>query len=216
MSHPFIPAPNTALIEMVYTYASQIIENTFHVQKNSPFTSGDLQFLTTVFDAWDSTGTTSWHNQRSSVNVLQQIKARALDTASSPVWINVLTTPRPGLRTTGTAMPPNVTFALTWQTGHAGRSYRGRLFVPGILTGDIQASPNQGLLNSGFAGQLVITLNSLLTQINAIASDYHLVVTSYYNNHAWRTTAVNTIITNAAFADLSLDNMRRRLPGRGR
>ena len=216
MSHPFIPAPNTALVELVYTYASQIIENTFHVESNVPFTATTLQSLTqNLFDVWDSTGTFKWCGVRASACSLQQVKGRALDTASSPVYIYTLPTPRIGLQGSGINMPANVTFAVTLQTGVAGRSYRGRIYVPGFVTGNLQANPAQNLVTTAIANAFVASINSLIAQIPAFNANWHLVITSYYNNLAWRTTAVNTRVLNAAYADLAIDSQRRRLAFRG-
>jgi hypothetical protein len=215
-AHPFIPAPNTALIEMVYSWGTQIVENTFHVQGSAPFTSSDLQALTqNVFDLWDSTGGSSWHNQRSTLCMLNQIKGRALDTASSPVYIYTLVAPRGGIIGPGTSLPGNVTFCVTLQTGLAGRSFRGRIYAPGISSAVLQSAPNYDLISAAQANAYVASINALIAQIPAFNSAWHLVVTSYYHAGAWRATAVNTRVINAAYADLALDSQRRRLVGRG-
>jgi len=51
--------------------------------------------------------------------------------------------------------------------------------------------------------------------MNAYNATWQLVVVSYYNSGAWRTTAVATPIINFGFADLAIDSQRRRLVGRG-
>jgi len=217
MSHPFIPAPNTALVEMVYGYEGQIIENTFHVVRNSPFDASALQSLTqNVFDVWDSTGTARFSAQRTADSVLTQVKGRALDTNSSPVYIYTLPgSGRPGVISSQGSLPGNCTFAITLQTGLAGRSYRGRIFIPGLNYAMLQTSGARNLVSAAQANAWIASVNSLIAQIAAIGSGYHLVVTSYYNNHAWRTTAVNSIVLNAAYADLAVDSQRRRLAYRG-
>ena len=209
MSHPFIPAPNTALIEMVYTFGGEIIENTFHVQKGSPFTLAELQALVTVFDNWDSTGATKFQGQRPIGCTLIQIKSKGLDSQSAPVWIYTLPIARNG-SVNQLPMPGNVTFCITLQTGHAGRSQRGRIFMPGLWVNIVGNTPNNNVIAASTANGFVASLNSLITQVAAIGTGYALVVTSYYNNGAWRTTASNTVITNAAYADLKIDNQRRR------
>lgn len=212
---PFIPVPNTALVEMVYSYAQQTIENTFHVEKSSPFTAAELRALALVFNAWDSAATNSWQSVRTAGSVLTSIKSRALDSAAAPIDVYILPTPRAGAISVGTNMPGNVTFAFTWQTGLAGRSQRGRLFMPGMNTFILQASPNQNLVAASWANDCVTRLNLLKSNIQAIASGYNLVVTSYMSNGAWRSVGQNTVILNAAYANLAIDNQRRRLTGRG-
>jgi hypothetical protein len=196
---------------MVYTLGAQIIENTFHVQKGTPFTALQLQGLTNVFDAWDSTGATRWGQYRPAGTVLQQIKTRALDTAASPVWIFVLPVARAGIKG-GTSLPNNATFAVTLQTGLAGRSQRGRIYVPGLTTQDIQAPPNQNTLNAVNANQFVTSMGVLIANVAAIGAGYNLVVTSYRTGGAWRAAGQNSVILNAAYANLFIDTQRRRLP----
>ena len=215
MPRPFIPAPNTALIEAIYTYGGWVIENTFHVQKATPFTSLDLQGACNAFDAWDSTGTFKWQACRRAENVLTQWKARALDTPSSPVFIFTLPTSRPGSAGSGGAMPGGSTFCITMQTGHAGRSQRGRIYLPGLATFDLQSAPNQNLVTAARANAYVASINSLIAQLAALSPALTLVVVSYMSGGAWRSTAQTTPITNAAYSDLAVDSQRRRLAGRG-
>jgi len=215
MSRPFIPAPNCALIEAIYTYGGWIIENTFHIQKSSPFTMLDLQGAVTAFDNWDSTGVNRWALQRRGECVLIQWKARALDSLTAPVYIFTLPASRPGGAGTGGAMPGGSTFCLQWQTGHAGRSQRGRLYVPGLSTNDLQAAPNQNLMIASVANAMVTSLNTLIAALAGLGTPITLVVVSYRTGGAWRTTAQATPITNAAYADLAVDSQRRRLAGRG-
>lgn len=211
MPHPFIPVPNTAYVEMVYTFGGQIVENCFHVQKGTPFTALQLQGLTTAFDAWDNGAVAGWKGCRPIGCTLVQIKTRALDTAASPVYIYTLPAPRNGALNAN-PMPGNVTFCVTLQTGLAGRSQRGRIYVPGIITTDIGNTPLNNTLNSGRANAYVASINALIAQVAALGAGYALVVTSFRSNNAWRATGQNSVILNAAYADLFIDSMRRRLP----
>ncbi len=200
---------------MIYTWSGQIIENTFHVQKSSPFLVADLVVLANAFDLWDSTGATRWQLSRKAECLLTQIKTRALDTSSSPVYIFVLPVSRGGAAGSGGALPGNCTFCLTLQTGLAGRSQRGRIYLPGLSTGDLQAAPNQSLVTAARANIYVASLNALVSQIAALSASHKLVVTSYRTGGAWRSSGVNSVVLNAAYADLAVDSQRRRLPGRG-
>jgi hypothetical protein len=209
MPRPFIPAPNTALVEMVYTYGGQVIENTFHVQKSTPFTAGDLSVLANTFDTWDSTGALKWSTLRNQGCVLQQIKTKALDTISSPVFIFVLPVARAGL-TASAPLPGNLSFAITLQTGLAGRSQRGRIYFPGIAAGQISGVGSQNSLQSAVANNMVILVNNLIAAIAALSASHKLVVTSFRSGNAWRAVAQNTVVTNAAYANLVVDTQRRR------
>ena len=211
MAHPFIPVANTALVELVYTFGGQIIENTFHVQKGSPFTFVQLQGLATAFDLWDSTGTTRWQTVRPIGCTLIQIKTKALDSAAAPLYWFTLPTPRNGAVNIN-PMPGNVTFCVTLQTGLAGRSQRGRVFMPGLWTTIVGNTPTNNVISAAQATAFVVSLNALITQIAALGTGYALVVTSYRTGGAWRSAGSNTPITNAAYADLAIDTQRRRLP----
>lgn len=210
MARPFIPAPNTALVEMVFTFGGQIIENTWHVQKGSPFTLAQLQALANTFDAWDNAAGTGMKNARAIGCTLIQIKTRALDSSSAPVWIYTLPVPRNGLINVN-PMPGNVTFCITLQTGFAGRSQRGRIYWPGLWNSVVGNTPSNNVITAATATSFVNIVNALIASIAAIGSGYALVVVSYRTNGAWRITAQNTVITNAAYADLTVDSQRRRI-----
>jgi hypothetical protein len=214
MAHPFIPAPNTALIEMVYLWQNEIIENTFHIEKGSPFSSSDLSTACDKFDLWDSTGSSRFALVRDDQCYLSQIKGRALDTSSAPVFIKTIGTPRGGdWSGSGNRLPGNVTFCVKLESGLSGRSQRGRIYMPGMRGNMLQVAPDGNKVTTGYANSCVNALNALITQLTA--AGLTLVVTSFYTAGAWRTTAQNTPIINAAFADLNSDSQQRRLIGRG-
>lgn len=217
LPRPFIPVPNTALVEMVYVIAGQYCENTFHVQKGSPWTAAQLQALVTAFDAWDGDAAYAnrWALRRGNGSVLVQYKTKDLTTSSGDVYI--YTVPgggrAGGIASQGTALPPNVTKCFTLQTGRAGRSQRGRLYFPGMYTVMIQAPPSQGFVAASWANNCVTTLNELITRLTSLG--YTWVVTSYMTGGIWRSSGQNTPIINVAYHTLAVDNQRRRLPGRG-
>lgn len=210
MAHPFIPTANTALVELVYTAGSVILENTFHVQKGSPYTLADLIALTGTFDTWDSTGVAKWQAARTPGVTLLFIRAKALDTSSSPVY--TYTVPaggRVGTMAWDHQMSNNATFCIRLQTGLAGRSYRGRLYVPPFSVGNVQAAPNQNLVAVLSATTWVTSLQALMTALTAAGHTW--VVTSFYNAGAWRAAGVNTAVLTIGYADLRVDTQRRRL-----
>lgn len=209
MAHPFIPAPNTAVIEMVFTYAGVIIENVYHVTGSVPFTALTLQGLCNTFDTWDNAAT-GYKTVRNSLSSLILIRSRALDTASSPVFTFTLPVARQG--TAGASLlPGNATFAIKLETGLAGRSFRGRTFIVGMPSAQLQTAPNQNLVQAGYANLCVAALNLLISSITAAVATNKLVVASYRTAGAYRTTAVCTPIINASYANLRVDTQRRRL-----
>lgn len=206
MAHPFIPAPNTASVECIWTQANEVSENVFHVYKGSPFSLADLQALRGVVDSWDNT---SYKALRVNVNSLLRIRTRALDSTSSPTEDYFLPTPRAGTASApGAAL--NAAVCIKFATGLTGRSNRGRWFAGGL--------PNGALSDAGHVAVATVTayVTSLtLLKTNLAAAGYTLCVTSFYNGGAWRTIAVNNAVTGIVGIDNALDSQRRRLPGRG-
>lgn len=209
MPSPFIPVPNTALIEMVYQYQGIIIENTFHVTGSAPFTALQLSGLCNVFDAWDN-AITGGKLLRVTQCTLTTIKARALDTASSPVFTFSLPVARAGSGG-NSPQPGSVTFAIKLETGLAGRSFRGRTYIVAPPATGLQASPNANLFSTVYAASCVTAINLLISNITAATATNHLSVVSYRTGGAPRVTGVATTIINANFANLRVDTQRRRL-----
>ena len=206
MSHPFIPAPNTASVEFIYQNASEYNENVIHVQKGSPFTFAQLQALRGVCDAWDNA---TGFNYRHVTAQLVRIRTKALDSNTSPIEDYFLPVPRGGA-VGGNAVPLNVAFCVKLATGLQGRSYRGRWYLGNLGTPQItDAGHILPLTVANFPPALD------LLRTNLAAAGYTQVITSYRNNGSWRTTAVNTPVTAAVAVDNAIDSQRRRLPGRG-
>jgi hypothetical protein len=207
MPHPFIPIPNTASVELIFQYRADVCEITFSVMSNAPFDLTGLQALRTAFNNWDAA---QWYLSRVSAITLQRIRTRALDSASSPMEDYHLPTPRPG-NVSDAGLPSNVTFAIKLATALAGRSYRGRIYIPAICT--LCVSGNQ--VTAGAQAAWLSELAALQPALTAANANWHLCVASRYNNGAWRTTGVCTQATGWVAVNADLDSQRRRLPGRG-
>jgi hypothetical protein len=206
MSHPFIPVPNVASCELIYSHAGEINENQFHVSKASPFSLADLQALRTAANNWDSaTGSTG----RISSASLTRIRTKALDTNSSPLEDFSLPTPRPGTLT-GVALPLNSAFCVKLATGLAGRSFRGRWYWGNLTHLSMADAGHLSLASATAYSGFLTTLKA-----NMLTAGFTLVVVSYRTGNAWRATGVATPILTAVAVDTALDSMRRRLPGRG-
>lgn len=112
--------------------------------------------------------------------------------------------------TGGGCAPGNVTFAVKFTTGHVGRSYRGRNYVPGLPKGLVGANA----ISSTLAGYYVAAYQEIRDNVEA-NTDKVMVVVSRYHNGAERPTAIYTPVSGVAYSDLATDSMRRRLNGRG-
>lgn len=206
MPRGFIPVPNTASAELIFTLSGVTFENTLHVEKGSPFSLADLQSLRGVLTNWVNTSYKSWYF---SGCTLQRVRTRALDTANAPMEDYQLPSPIAGTAGPG-GTPLNVAFCLKLPSGLSGRSARGRWYAGAIPSGAV-GSPSD--INAVNANGYVTSLNALKTTLTA--AGYTWVVTSFRSGGAWRATGVNFAITGAAYTDLHFDSQRRRLLGRG-
>lgn len=207
MTHGFIPVPNVASVELIYTYGGIVCENVFNVQKGSNYSASDLVALRGVVDTWDNS---SWKTYRTSGCLLARIRTRARNAADAPYEDYALPTPRAGTTTGGVALPANVTYCVKLATGNAGRSMRGRLYTPGLNSQFIGTTPQEA--SGTYSNNVVASLNALKT---ALATAGHtLGVVSYYSG-GWRSEGVFTAATGWVAVDLHLDSQRRRLAGRG-
>lgn len=142
---------------------------------------------------------------------LYSILVQDLGPASPPAHLRAVTAPTTG-SAAGTPLPNSVTIAMSLRTALSGRSYRGRIYHPGLISTHITG-------NSLTATQLAALLAAYRELINPAGGFFsnakQLGVLSYYHNNAVRATPVFTPVSEVQ-CDGIIDNQRRRLPGRGR
>ena len=202
----FIPVPNTAKVELLYTVAEQVVENVFHVEGPAAWTATTLTQLAQAFASWWSEELGPAQSQ--DVNALI-IKARDLTTEAAPgIEFTGLFTGQGGILSP--IMPGNVTLAIKWVTGLIGRSQRGRTFHIGLA--ESQCAGNR--CATGVEAALATIYGTLITRLAQEVVTWALVVVSYVSNGVPRTTGQTTPITNAN-AEPFIDSQRRRLTGRG-
>lgn len=141
--------------------------------------------------------------------VIESAVAFGLESLSSPIGVFL-----PGTLMNGgsaaLALPNNVAYCLTKRTGVRGRSFRGRMYVPGIPN-DVLDTPST--VSVAFQTSMVAAAAGLLADM--VTGGFPPVVVSWVNAGAQRTEGVATPIISLGPSDLVLDSQRRRLPGRG-
>jgi hypothetical protein len=187
---------------------SQVIENTLHVRAGAPFTLEDIQALRDIVNTWDNS---YWKTYRCQNVLLNRIRIKALDAKDSPMEDYALPIARPGAYLQN-ALPLNVTFAIKLGSTQAGRSQRGRIFIPGVALNFISGQ----VMGTSLADAFVTELNALKSAISAHSTSWQLGVVSYRADKAWRTEGQFTPVSTIVYTDLNLDSQRRRLTGRGR
>lgn len=110
------------------------------------------------------------------------------------------------------AAPNNVCIAVSFRTGVAGRSFRGRNYISGIPNSTI----NINVLSGTFGVDITDAYNLLLVGGGALPANWVWVVTSYFTGGAPRAVGLTTPIMQAILTDTVVDSQRRRLPGRGK
>lgn len=207
-THPFIPVPGVFKVQLIYTLHGQRIENVFHVLSGAGVASTDADRIETVFANW---WTTSARLQCSNQCSLVLIVLDALNSASglhkeyTTGWTAVGSV-------ASNVSSAGITLAVKLASGLRGRSYRGRIYWPGINVNAINVGLSQ--VTSTFRDAVATSVNLLRTSLTSDSAGDKLVVVSYCADNVWRTTGVATEITNAS-SHLQMDSMRRRLPGRG-
>lgn len=203
---PFIQFTDTALIELIFSQHNETVENTVYFRGSSSFDAGDLQDLAEAAETW-------WVNemapQVSNTVTLVTVRARAMHTQFGAV-IDYTPDPQPIGELTSPALPNNVTLAIKFGSGLAGRRTRGRNFFVGLT--EAQVAGNEVI--SAEAGAIVTAYQNLNTSIQGTLPSVVHVVASRAGLEAPSFTGF-TYPVIAYSTDGFVDSQRRRLAGRG-
>lgn len=198
--------PNVAEVTMEFKQDGQFLYNKHHFFDDAGFDEGRLNNLGAAIYTW-------WNdNMKSSTNYTCSLTAiTCRDLSASNGLQTAVTT---GLPLAGTAqlqpLPNSCTLAIKKATGLSGRSYHGRTYHVGLsvewVVGNTVLAARVTELRDKYT--LLITPGGGLF-------DPELVVLSEVTAGEWRPTGIATKVTGIA-VDNTIDNQRRRLPGRGR
>ena len=204
---PFIPTPNAVQAELIYNWDSQICETVLDYVKASPWNSDSMAELAEgLLETWNA-------NLKGSMpTTLSLIGVRVTDISSQtgPVVEQGI-----GLPSVGTAaspsLPNNVAIVFTKRTGLRGRSYRGRIYHPGLLESNVVGNTVDAVTAAALRSKWEAFLAIPLT---VAADEALMVVVSRQNNNVPRAEGVATLVENLT-TDGIVDSQRRRLPRRG-
>lgn len=201
----FQAAPDCAEAVIQGELFGEACYNTLNFKSAAPYTQADVDalavavttaWLAGAFQACLSPGYTFVGTQvrgLTSVNDLESFSSGA-NTAGSA---------------TGSALPNNAAWTIKFTTGLTGRSARGRNYISGWTTQFVTTNT----LDLAAANDFIATYLDIQTE--AGIEGWTWGVLSRQTAGAPRTTAVLFPINNVSFSDLTMDSMRRRLPGRG-
>jgi hypothetical protein len=200
----FVPVPNTAQFAMRFTEQGQQVENVFHLHDTTPWVASAMLTWCAFFKAGWVASLQSLVTYQLSLN---SIIARDISTEFGAGVEYSDGLPLIGDDFDGGA-PMNVTLAIKWATGLAGRSFRGRTYHLGIINNQITDSRISGALVS----DLQAAYSALKTAVEV--GSVKMVVVSRVTGGVPRTTGVATPITGVSVNAVT-DSQRRRLPERG-
>jgi hypothetical protein len=203
----FIPVLDTAQVQLYGRIDGQQTVNDLYFTNTTPgITLGELGDLADAIRAWY---VSSMLTLLSSAFSLERVHARDLtDQFSFAVDVNA----GPSSGSSGGAfVPNNVAPCISFRTGTAGRSGRGRNYIPGVP----QPVVDGNTLTPGFIADAQAAYGSLLPGEGMVPAGWVWVVVSRYTGGAPRPAGIATPVLTALFTDNIVDSQRRRLPGRG-
>lgn len=202
----FQPAAGIAKAELRGSLFGQQIENVLHFKFNSAITGTAIEALAAALDDWM---VSNYIALMPAEYLYRETYVKDLTTAFSSEWTSYVNAGDAG--TLDAAMPGNVAWAVKFNTGSSGRSYRGRAYVPCT-----RANVDDNVVLLSFATNWVAGFAALITALASDAPDWTWVVLSRVTGGVPRPDGVGTPITTIGWSDLNVDSQRRRLNGRGR
>ena len=200
----FIPCPLGLEITYKYLVEGQAVCNvTHHAQTILRDEAGISALADTALGLFGAS--VALHNSIlvSSIGV----KVRQLNEADGIQVEQDFITPVDGTAETGANAPTNVALVLTVRTARIGRSYRGRMYLPGVLT----SGSGVNFADVTWANALAAAWVGHFTALDASEGLTHCVM-SKSNGKVARSVAVLTPVTSVSLRDLRVDTQRRRLP----
>lgn len=202
----FQRVPNTIQVSVRATLFGQQVENTLYVKPiSAPPNAASVKQAAEAAGTWFRTKLLD--NLGSDV-VYRETFARSLDTAAGAEYTDTT-----GAGTTGGAgvgcLSGNISFAVKFLTGLAGRSFRGRNFLFGLPTTAVSGNTLFAPFAASYVGAFTDFLDDML------AAEFTWVVVSRVADGIERVEAVATAVITAALTNLIVDSQRRRLTGSG-
>lgn len=203
----FISVPDCVQAQIIGHIDSCLTINNLYFRSTiGPRSSADLDALAVALRTWviDTlaplynvgwTGTTL--RVRGLTNAFGLIREAQLSLAAGAV--------------TGEMMPNNVSMAVSFRTGVAGRSNHGRNYIPALSDSVVDGNN----IDPTWAEDVRAAYEQLVFPTAVLPGGWIWVVVSRVLNNEPRAEGVFQEITEVILTDLIVDSMRSRLPGRG-
>lgn len=199
----FQPCPGIAEVAIRATYFSRPIATVLHFAQAGTITLSLLEDLADdVAGRWGS----YMLPQLSESYVMTSVVATDLTVQGSWQYPSLVNVGEPGLQTATPGVPGNVNLCLTLRTAQIGRSFRGRVYIPGAIEGNV--------VGNYFNSTWCDNVNTALVNVGAAGSSagWSWVVLSRQFNGVVRTNGIGTVIVASEARDTRVDTLRLRLP----
>lgn len=209
---PFVPVPNSALVEIRMTAEGQQIENTLWFELDTVPSGATLTDLADAVGAW-------WREfiapLTSSRVVVREYVATSMDTATGP-QVAIAGDFGDSGSNTPNIMPLGSTFVVSFRTALRGRSFRGRNYVVGLTEDQVDG-------NTLVDGVSELWRNAYEQLIGAAAdAGWAWIIASRFSGvnpttgkPIPRAAGITTPVTTVTVVDDFIDSQRRRLSTRG-
>lgn len=215
----FIPVNNAVQVQFQLEDDEGDIEQWgIWVQRDEAWTLTAINTLAGVLAGWWATGDGAGHDPKQYTVTSMSLIAlylRDMTTVSGLSLVYNTGLPLAGLDA-ATKLNDGLSFALTLRTGLAGRSFRGRIFIPGLSQANL-TTVGKNELNAGALTQFTEAYGSLIGTIaGSDAAHNELVVCSRYTlpvvagKSTPRAAGLTTPVSSIGYSKPVLDFQRRR------
>lgn len=202
----FIPVPGVAEVTFHQTSLGEKVVNVLHYFADTLTSAADLDVL--AFEAFQWWATNAAPLLPDSVS-LDFVRAKDLTTESGAQVEYGGSGPEPG-QSASPALPNGCALVITKRTSIAGRSYRGRIYVCGLIESNVDGNTVQPTTVTNWLD----AWGQALTVNTTGPTPLPMVVVSRFFEGAPRVTGIHTEVTELT-SDGFVDSQRRRLAGRG-
>lgn len=202
----FIPTPKTIQVELMYLWDSQTVQTVLHYDAADAIAPTEYPNIgAQIVSLWNA-------NLKGCITTgvsLTQVKITDMASEFGPSLSYGTGLPI-AATLTGPSLPNNCALCVTKRTILRGRSYRGRIYHPGLGEPDVTANTvsaaRVNTILAAYEALRVVTANSIV---------YYMCVVSKVGDGVPRAEGIPTRVQSFT-TDGLVDSQRRRLPGRGR
>jgi len=212
MPAQFVPFAKTAVFYLIFQQYGQRVMNTLWLRRTDAATvwePSDLEEVAVLLGEW-------WLTELAPItsNTVELTNVIGTDmTEQNSYTVNQAFSSHVG-SSAAEALSMGTTYTTTFNTGLAGRSFRGRNYFVGMVDNQT-VTTNRNNVTTAFAAAILAAYGEMSSYFNQATFNSEHVVASRQINGVVRTTGVCTPVIGYYHADFFVDSRRPRLSGRG-